>query len=277
MKRVLIVTDVHYCPQQEYGGITRDEKLEILLKQINDEYLKEPFEFILFLGDYSLDHWQWLTKGTWLTSGKSYTAEFVKKLCALLPTPYYMLPGNHEQYGKEKWKEITGFSRNMEVITDDYLFILWDSFGADLDPTEHTDGTYTKIDVKRVRELMDKHPDKKVILCSHWFSPADTKEEKELLCDPRIICLFVGHSHRSDVIELSEEYGKKKVIQCGSWAAVSPEDDEHLWGVRDVCLFSDKLITRYLVAENELSQNGEKYTVLAHYRDGTEIRFENFS
>ena len=36
MKRVLIVTDVHYC-QIEYGEISREEKAELLISQINDE------------------------------------------------------------------------------------------------------------------------------------------------------------------------------------------------------------------------------------------------
>ena len=46
-----------------------------------------------------------------------------------------MIAGNHEQYGDAKWREITGFPRSFTVECGNYVFILWDSYGADLDPT----------------------------------------------------------------------------------------------------------------------------------------------
>ena len=36
MKRILLISDIHYC-QDEYGGISRDEKIERLIAQINAE------------------------------------------------------------------------------------------------------------------------------------------------------------------------------------------------------------------------------------------------
>lgn len=276
-KRVLIITDFHFC-QLEYYKVSRDEKLKRLIKQINEEYKKEPFEFILFLGDYSLDFWQWVTKGTYLTEGKSYTKEFIEKLRPYLPTPYYMIAGNHEQYGEEKWKEITGFSRNGVMLLDDYVFILWDSYGENLDPTEHSDGTYTSIDVAKIREIMEAHKDKKFFLCSHYFIPTGTKEEKALINDSRIICLFTGHTHKSNVLTLPEDYGLKKLIQCGAWAEVSTDSIERCWGVRDVCLYDDKIISRYIVPDNEMwDDNGKKLTFTAHVSDEIEIPIKNFA
>lgn len=269
MKRVLIVTDTHYC-QLEYGGITKEEKAERIVAQINAEYEKEPFELILFLGDYSLDHWAWNTKGTWLTHGKSYTAEFKDKYLGALPAPYYMLPGNHEQYGEENWRALTGFSREAEFVCGDILFILWDSYGGQLDPDFHSDGTYTAPDVKRIREIMERYPDKKVILCSHYFLPCGSEEEKELIREERVICLVQGHTHSSKILTLPQEYGSKLVLQAGAWIA-SPIDKE-AWGVRDLCIFEDKIISRYIVADHTLYHNGEAYEILAHYRDGVEIK-----
>ena len=110
-QRLLLLSDLHYC-QEEYGGISRDEKAQRLLDFIRAEHEKDPFEMILLLGDYSLDFWEWSTLGSWLTENVSYTKRFVDKYLSRLPAPYYMLPGNHEQYGESRWKEITGFSRS---------------------------------------------------------------------------------------------------------------------------------------------------------------------
>ena len=272
-KRVLIITDFHFC-QLEYYSVPRDEKLKRLIEQINEEYKKEPFEFILFLGDYSLDFWQWVTKGTYLTEGKSYTAEFIEKLRPHLPTPYYMIAGNHEQYGEEKWKEITGFSRSGVMSLDDFMFILWDSYGENLDPAEHSDGTYTPIDVEKVRKIMEEHKDKKFFLCSHHFVPAGTEDEKKLINDSRVICLFTGHTHKSNVLTLPEDYGCKKLVQCGSWAEVSTDSNERCWGVRDVHLYNDKMISRYIVPDNEMwDEDGKKLKFTAHLSDEIEILF----
>lgn len=268
-KRILIVTDLHYC-HENYGGIDSGEKIELLVNQINDEYSSDPFEFILFLGDYSLDHWAWNVKGSWLVHGKSYTAEMTERYFGDLPTPYYMLAGNHEQYGNEMWKKLTGCEREAVAELDDSLFILWDSFGGDLDPTEHSDGTYTAPSVEKIRAIMDDHPNKRVFLCSHWFAPNGTEEEKELIRDKRIACLFVGHSHRSSIVTLPEEYGKKQMIQCGAWASVST-DDTFRWGVRDLVLDGELAVSSYIIPYHEITIDGNTVKVEAVIKDVANI------
>ena len=270
MKRILIVSDVHFC-QFEYGGIPRDEKAQRLVAQIKEEYEKEPFELILFLGDYSLDHWAWQTKGTWLTHKKSYTKEFIDRFCAELPAPYYMLAGNHEQYGEKLWRELTGFGRSEEIVVDDCLFILWDSFGGELDPTEHSDGCYTPPKCEEIRAIMDKHPDKRVFLCSHWFSPCGSEAEKELIRDERVVCLFQGHTHSSKILTLPEDYGSKRILQAGSWAGINSSATER-WGVRDLCIYEDRISSSYIVKEHSLSDDdGKAYVFPAEIRDSIEL------
>ena len=270
-KRLLLLSDIHYC-QEEYGGIARDEKIERLLAQINAEHQKEPFERILFLGDYSLDHWMWGTKGSWLAEGTSYTQIFAERYCGRLPAPYYLLPGNHEQFGEEAWERITGCKRSANFTVGDYLIILWDSYGADLDPTEHSDGTYAPIDVAAVRGLMEAEPEKKVILCSHYFHPTFRPEEQELIADPRVVCLFQGHTHYAGVLTLPKEYGAKKLIQTGSWAKIIPGGNI-AWGVRELIFEPDRVFTEYLVAEQPLYHNGQPYTLAERRQDGVEIAF----
>ena len=269
-KRVLLLSDLHYC-QEEYGGISRDEKAARILKFIKDEHEKAPFSAILFLGDYSLDHWAWNTKGTWLTEGKSYTKSFVETYLRELPAPHFMLPGNHEQYGEALWKEITGFSRSGEMVVGDYLFLMWDSFGANLDPTEHSDGTYTPIDVAAARDVMARHPDKKVILCSHYFVPTLDAQECALIRDERVVCLCMGHTHFTGVNMLSEEYGCKLVLQTGSWGGTG-SSGRWPWGGRELWLEDSCVTSSYIVYGQMLYQQGtHPFTVPAHKQDSATI------
>lgn len=267
--RILLLSDLHYC-QEEYGGITRDEKADRIIRQINDEHQKHPFSMILFLGDYSLDYWAWHTKGTWLTERKSYTKQFVDQYCQALPAPFYMLAGNHEQYDAAQWEQITGFKRSAEFVLGDYLFILWDSFGADLNPTEHSDGTYTPPDVQQIRSIIARHPNKNVILCSHSFQPSLTDEEAELIRDPNILCLFQGHTHLSDIRTLPMEYGSKKLIQTGGWSSTAPSGATP-WGMRELYLEDDRITSSYIICSQKLVHKGLPYTVAARRQDTVEI------
>lgn len=267
--RILLLSDLHYC-QDEYGGISRDEKARRIISQINEEHEKDPLSLILFLGDYSLDHWGWKSFGTWLVEGKSYTKQFADTYLHDLPAPHYLLPGNHEQYGEPLWQELTGCSRSAEFVVGDYLFILWDSFGANLDPAEHSDGTYTPPDVARIRETMDAHPGKHVILCSHYFLPQLTPEEAALIADERIVCLCQGHTHYSTVNTLPQEYGCKKVLQTGGWASVGPTG-AFAWGARELILETDRVSSAYLVYGQQLLYKERPYTVPPYRRDEIEI------
>ena len=267
--RILLLSDLHYC-QDEYGGIPRDEKARRIRELIHEEHKKDPVSMILFLGDYSLDHWAWNIKGSWLTEGKSYTADFVELVCRDLPAPYYMLPGNHEQYGPELWKKLTGFDRSAHFLLGGYLFILWDSYGADLDPTEHSDGTYTPIDVAAVRALMQQHPGVPVILCSHAFYPNLSEEEAALIRDERIVCLFQGHTHYSEIRTLPAEYGGKKLVQTGGWASTT-SNGGCPWGLRELYLEEDRIRTGYIVPTQQLMSKGRPYTVAGRYQDAIEI------
>lgn len=257
--RILLMSDLHYC-QDVYGGITIDEKARRIRQLILEEHEKEPFALALFLGDYSLDHWAWNVKGSWLVEGRSYTKELIDNYLSDLPMPHYFLPGNHEQYGEALWQQLTGCSRSAEFVVGDYLFILWDSYGENLDPTEHSDGTYTPLDVERTRALMAAHPDKKVILCSHFFVPTMAPEEQALIADARVVCLCQGHTHYPNVNTLPMEYGGKKVLQTGAWASISPTG-AMAWGLRELYLTDGGIESAYIVPEQTLYYKDQPYTI----------------
>ena len=270
-KRILLVSDVHICFKDFYGVPTA-ERMERLVRHIWEEHEKDPFAMILFLGDYSLDFWPYQVKGSWLEQGRSDTAEFVRTYCPKLPSiPRYMIAGNHELYGEELWREITGCGRNLHVVFEDYLFVLWDSFAGILDPDYHCDGAYSPMPLAWIRGLMEQYPNKKVILCAHYFHPSketDVEGVNALLREDRVICLFAGHTHKADVWTLAEERGAKKMLFTGNYSyhhhdGIKTDPGKYPWGFRDLYVDDHTLLSRYITPENEIFIGEDKtpYTV----------------
>lgn len=234
--------------------------MERLSAHIKEEYEKEPFGALIFLGDYSLDHWKWNVKGSYLAQGISYTKKFVDKCMPefkKLGVPICMTAGNHEQYGEALWNEFTGCTRTDHVVVGDCLFIVLDTFGADLDPTEHSDGTYTPADMAFINELMAKYPDKKVVLCAHHFEPSRESEEFKTLVreNDRILCLTGGHTHLSNVVELGEEWGNKALLYTGNYSYCSGKVGapmNSMWGFRDIIITDGELTSRYITPANTI-------------------------
>ena len=259
MKRILLMSDIHNCHMNTYG-VSNDERMQRLFTHLNEEYRRAPYEMLLMLGDYSLDFWEYDILGSFLREDRSYTREFVEKYCHLIPSPWKMIAGNHEQYGEEKWREITGCNRRECWATDGWLFLLLDSFAANLDPAVHSDGTFTPIDVAYVREKMAEYPDHRVILCAHHFDfDRETQAAKDLIRDKRIVCLFSGHVHRSDILTLPEELGGKKILRTGQYSYSAAQSIlDSMWGYREVCLYDDRLTSRYITPENSIHMDGKE-------------------
>ena len=269
--RILLVTDIHYC-HEDYLGADMDQRISLMVNDINEEHKKDPLSMILFLGDYSLDHWKWQVQGSWLKEGKSYTKMFLDQYKSRLPdVPMFFVAGNHEQYGEALWQEISGNSRQGTMVLGDNLFIMWDSYGGELDPDYHHDGVYTPMDVAWVRAQMDAHPDKSVFLVSHYFNAAQESEAAAaLIADKRVICLFAGHNHKSGITTLGAKFGYKTLIFCGNYsqsngADADPGDD--MWGFRELILTETNAVSHYIVPENYYAYGGNTYHVDYHYQN----------
>ena len=263
--RFLIASDIHLCHLDWYG-VPTEERMVRFVHHVQEEYAKDPFEAILLLGDYSLDHWKWNIKGCWLTEGKSNTRTFAQSYVAQLEklgVPIVMIAGNHEQYGEALWTELTGYRRRDHLVCGDILFILPDTFGVDLDPTEHSDGTYCPAQIGFIREMMVRYPDKKVVLCAHHFAPERESEELRRLVreDDRILCLFGGHVHRSAVVALGEEWGNKALLYTGNYSYNTGKEadaETSFWGFRDLIIDGDTLTSRYITPENAAVIEGKQ-------------------
>ena len=183
----------------------------------------------------------------------SNTANIIQKYFSQLPAPFYMLPGNHEQYAPETWKAITGFDRYYTVPYGEFVFIMLDTFSGNLGPDFHSDGTYEPADVNYIRKVMTENPGKKFFLCAHDFYTHEESEGfKKLLKEPDILGLFAGHTHESRVFWLGEEFGKKCLIRTGNYAYSHAFEGQFAsWGWRELKtdVAHRKVFTEYILPE----------------------------
>lgn len=260
-KRIILSSDIHYCHIDWYGVRTAD-RMQKWVDDLKREYEKDPFEALLLLGDYSLDHWKWQVRGSYIEKGISYTERFVQEYLSQLrklPIAVRMIAGNHEQYGETLWHRLTGYHREDVYVTGDFVFLLMDTYRDGLDPTEHHDGVYTGADMPFLREQLAKYPGKRVILCCHYIEPwRESEEFKALLRDDRIVCLFAGHTHRSEIWNMEPEYGSKKVLFTGQYGESGEKPPaKSMWGFRELILTDRTLESNYITPANTIVYEGE--------------------
>ncbi len=267
--KILLTSDIHDCHLDWYGTAT-DTRLRQWAADICREHEKAPLDMILMLGDYALDFW--FAGGSFVNRGESRTKHFLDTYVSLLPkVPVYMIPGNHEQYAPEKWKEITGSERYLTAVRDNAMFIMTDSYAGDLGPTEDSDGTYVPTDCAYVKEQLEKYPCENVFLCTHGFEiPRETDEFRTLVKnESRIKCLFQGHYHLSKVIDLGPDWGGKKILQTGNYSYTSDPGgpEASFWGYRLLYIDGSRLSSEYVMCACDFVHEGKKMHIDRHSVD----------
>ena len=277
-KRIILASDIHLC-HFDWFGVKAEDRVQKFIDDIKAEYEKQPFEALLLLGDYSLDHWKWQVKGSYLELGISNTKRFVDEYLSQLkslPIEIRMIAGNHEMYGNKLFNELTGYNREDVYVTGDWLFILMDTFKGLHDPTEHSDGVYTGADMEFINAQLKRYPDKKVVICSHYVEPwKDTEEFKALLREDRVVCLFAGHTHKSEIWHMEEEYGSKKTIFTGQYSELNKKVMlDSMWGFRELILTDTYAESNYITPENRLVIDGAEVHHPYGKQDGIRIELK---
>ena len=247
-KRLLLVTDIHNCHIDWYGT-TAAERLTRMCQCFREQYERQPYDAILSLGDYSLDFWKWNEGGSYLWDPPvSRTEEFVKNYIPQMPTEFFMIPGNHEQYSHKDWQRITGRPREYAVIYGDYVFAMLDTFSGQLDPKENHDGCYTGINTEFLSSVLDDYPDHRIILCAHDLIIAKESDAAQTLIrtNPRILCAFTGHTHRDNTLILPDSLRHLPVFYCGDFSYNGGRQQEKNWGYRLLDLCGDAISTEYV-------------------------------
>ncbi|MBP3332639.1 MAG: metallophosphoesterase [Clostridia bacterium] len=260
--RLIFCSDVHLCHVDWYGRTSAD-RMKNMVENLNKFYDEKPYEKIIFLGDYSLDHWAWNIGGSWLREGVSNTENFIKDFACRLKAPYYMAPGNHEQYGYENWKKITGTPRDDAFTLGGYLIISCDNFSGILDPDFHSDGEYTPTKIDFIEEKLAKYPDMPVILCGHFFDM--TKESDEffelLRTEKRITLLVCGHDHINEITDLGESAGNVILYHDGhySYAGGNRAPESLMWGFCATLLSDEGTDIKFVEPENTVLLGGKAH------------------
>lgn len=256
-ERILFLSDLHDCHIHWYGTTT-EARLEKMVKDVD---AAGHFDQLIVMGDVSLDFWGWNEGGSFLQeTPRSNTDHFMKTYMSRLPSPSCIIPGNHEQYGAEKWQEITGCGREYVLETGCALFVMLDSFSGNLNPTEHSDGTYLPVNCDFVEQAMASHPDKPVFLLSHYFDIAKESDRFKALLknNSRILALMIGHTHQSSILDTGEETGHKPMIQCGNYSYSGEKNPQDcFWGWRELIFEDDGTVRSFY------------HTPYSEYRHGT--------
>jgi len=266
MTRVLFCSDVHLCHCDWYG-LSSEQRLEGMVERLNAYHARRPYEKLVFLGDYSLDFWEWSICGSWLREGVSNTARFISQYASRLHAPWHMLPGNHEQYGNDRWLQWTGTPRESSFVLGGYLFVCCDNFAGLLDPTEHSDGVYSPTNLSYVRAQLDAHPGLPVILCAHFF---DLDKEPPAFFDfirneTRITLLVCGHDHLAGVVDPGDITDHVCIYHDGQYSYSGRTPQDPMWGFCDAQLTETGIDIRYVEPDNTFFDNGQ--AVVHRYRE----------
>lgn len=274
--RVIVTSDVHYTDLNgSVNGYNADGRLQLWVNSILQEHEKKSVDLVIVNGDTSLDYRSAGTGGDLLANDRSGTKEFVEKYVSQLRAEgisVVVLPGNHEQYSENDWRELTGNNRNETYVLGSNLFIMLDSYGTNLDPqgdAQKSDGTYSVFDVDYLKKMMSQFPEHNVYIVSHYIDMAqqDSQFLNLLQTNENIVGLFSGHTHSALTLggEDDTTYGGKTVAQTGhfSW-----EKDSTSWGFRDLVITADSAECKYIsVAENNgtITCTPDDSTMITYY------------
>ena len=274
--RVLLSSDIHYTLDSltngtqnintKYHGATNADRMQLWVDTVIQEHQKSPVDLLVLAGDVTFDFNKTNTYGeigTYPTQEQSTLQDFMKNYVSQLPEEIevFVMPGNHDAWPNDTWKEITGNDREGYVTLGDNLFIFLDTYDEGLVPNYEDDPKYQPIDVEYVQGLMDQYPTHKVWLISHYFNYLGESDAFEaLLCDnPRIGGLFAGHTHPATFVELGSSYGNKIVAQTGNFSSNSvykttQERLDSFWGLRQLVIGSERAYSDYILADTTMVQ-----------------------
>ncbi len=267
----MIVSDVHNCHVDWYR-MTNGERMADLVRCVREARAARRYDGTLCLGDVSLDFWAFNEGGSFLWNPPvSRTREFMEKVKPAFPEPFYIVPGNHEQYAPGDWLRITGRPREQIVRTDFAVFVLLDAFSGSLGPKENSDGTYLPLNVSLIRDALSSPGGRPVFLLAHWFDmERESAEFKAVLREnPRIRALFCGHDHRSFVGRTGEDAGNLPILHTGHFSYSGERDPWASWrGWRELIVREDgSWESFYRVPAQAVPYPGWSVRIDAHVQD----------
>lgn len=240
--RVLLLSDMHYTTQETAKelkaiypeakasvaagntlGHTQQEKIQCILDDVNAFTAKEDIDAIFVLGDLSIDDY------SYRNLPENYCKKFKEDCMAHFTHPTYVIPGNHDSYPNEMWKEVFGTDRQYSFKLKDTAFIMLDTFD-DCPAYTASGSAYTGVDMDFLKTELEKYPTEQIFLCSHFFKVSQFPEELTQLlnANSRIVCLFDGHTHKNRVFAELETIKQPK-INIGGYGYQGEKREDGKW------------------------------------------------
>lgn len=277
-QRFLLVSDMHYTTDEKHipdakpsaaagtaFGKTQSEKVKRIYCDIMRENERSKLDAVLVLGDLSIDDYDYRTLPF------NFCKKFKDEVMDRLPCPAYALPGNHDSYPNDIWKNVMGYDRRYSVEIGESVFIMDDSFAnIPANPENPASGSpFTPTDAEFLSAELKKYPDRKVFLCSHYFNYAKddlslSKECRALIENNNNIALmFCGHTHKSTVRNMLG----KTLVDIGGYGYSGQFidgrydfnifDTSWAWGYQILEVYDDMIKTYHVTTDNTyIATNG---------------------
>lgn len=258
--RILFSSDIHHNNEQEWYGVSNDDRMQLWVDSIIKEHEIKPIDLLIINGDISMDFHNAL-----YPSGRAeerFSEYFVRDYVSQLPDeiPVFIIAGNHDEYSNEEWKECTGYDRQGYVVIGNNLFFLLDQYYNPNSSTHVGSGPYVRADMDYITERMNQYPDHDVWFVSHYIDMAsESREFQELVAqNDRVKGLFGGHIHFPDVKPLGEEYNNKVNAFVGNFSYSKASNLlETFWGFRELIITEDGAVSNYIMVECDAVVNGK--------------------
>lgn len=283
-QRFLLVSDMHYTTEETYEelkkiypeakasaaagnafGKTQRQKVEKVYEDILEEHRRSPLDAVLVLGDLSIDDYDFRQLPV------SYCKKFKEDCLDRLPVPSYALPGNHDSWPNELWREMMGTDRQYVAEFGDSVFLMADTFAST--PCSKTNpgggSPINFVDDEFLRESLEKYKGKKIFICAHYMDRVYVTEEgKRLIRESgSVVFMFRGHVHIHSVTDMGEECGNVPLVDIGGYGysgqvmdgkyTFNIYDYAWAWGYQIVEVYDDKIRTYHVKTENRyVADNG---------------------
>lgn len=276
-QRFLLVSDMHYTTEETYEelkklypeantslasgnafGKTQKQKIEKVYEDIVEEHRRSPLDAVIVLGDLSVDDYDFRHLPY------NYCRKFKEECMDRLPVQSYALPGNHDSYPNEMWREVFGYDREYAIEFGDCVFIMADTFSnvpaSKIDPAGGAPKNPIHDDF--LRENLEKYKGKKIFLCAHHIdSSLITEEGKKLIKDSGdVVFMYRGHVHINSVNDMGEECGNVKLCDIGGYGysgqvinggyTFNVFDFKWAWGYQIIEVYDDVIKTYHVKTKN---------------------------
>ncbi len=283
-QRFLLVSDMHYSTEETPAemkliypeaktsvasgnafGKKQREKIEKVYLDIIEEHRRSPLDAVLVLGDLSIDDYDYRKLPI------SYVKKFREDCMDRLPMPSYAIPGNHDSWPNELWREMIGYDRQYVLEFGDVVFLMADTFpGTPAKKDNPASGSAeAPLDDEFLRENLAKYKGKKIFICAHHISDRLITEEGRRLIKESgdVVCMFRGHVHINSVNDMGEDCGHVEMIDIGGYGYYGMQSDgkydfnvfdfKWAWGYQIIEIYDDKIKTYHVKTDNKyIATNG---------------------